>query len=90
VPHRVVLPGLDPNGPPRRKPVQCRPRPSAADRDRQRRQSEMCVPDERQASVFDPTATRFAKDATEAQIIKYYRRRRHLFGWPAHRNAPTT
>ena len=74
----------------RRKPAQCRPRPSAADRDRCCRQSEACASEERQASIYDPTATRFAKNATVVQISRYFRRRRHVFHWPAYKNAPAT
>jgi hypothetical protein len=61
------------------RPAQCRPRLSKANRQRQLRLGE----DPCEATnVYDPTATQFLDRATPKQVSRYWRRRRHLFGWP--------
>lgn len=71
------------------KAQECRPRPSAADLAAQTAPAEL-DPSSRPPRAIDHTAVRFRPGTSNQQIANYYRRRRHLFGWPAFRNAPPT
>ncbi len=83
----AILPRLVPHRNPGSRDTSscgCRPRESVADRFRARQQAEAEPEDSRelQSKVYDPTATRFLEHLEPAIASQYWRRQRHLFGWP--------
>ncbi len=68
------------------QPRECRPRLYEADRERLDREPDVIALDELPARVYDPLAARPADHGPPKLASQYWRRRRHLFGWPPAQN----